>query len=212
MTQFLQFFLFLNVFLIGALAMFAAQHAYAHFRPPHHEEKKPQPPAPQLPREIKERLLEKSEAHFQEVLDHAATDLQKELKVASEQILKQLGSLGSEVVSAEMQRYRADLEEIRRQTQTMLTSAQAGIQSHQEDLKTELEKSHKEMKTKLDEEMAAEKERLLKQIDTKLGDAVTSFIIETMQHNVDLGAQANYLTSMLEEHKSELAKGISSET
>jgi hypothetical protein len=29
-----------------------------------------------------------------------------------------------------------------------------------------------------------------------------------MQHNVDLGAQSTYLTTMLEEHKTELTKGI----
>lgn len=210
MSTFLQIFLLLNVFIIGALVMFAAQHAYAHFRPPHHEEK-PQPPAPQLPPAVKERLLEKSEAHFQAVLDHAAADLQKDLKVTSEQILKQLNKLGSEIVSAEMQRYRADLEELRRETQTMLTAAQAGIESHQADLTTKLEQRHTEMEAKLAEEMAAEKQRLLEQVDTKLADAVTSFVIETMQHNVDLGAQTAYLTSMLEEHKAELAKGITDE-
>jgi hypothetical protein len=41
-----------------------------------------------------------------------------------------------------------------------------------------------------------------------LADAVASFLIETMQHNVDLGAQSTYLTTMLEEHKTELTKGI----
>jgi F0F1-type ATP synthase membrane subunit b/b' len=212
MDTFLQFFLLLNVFLIGALVMFAAQHAYVHFRPPHHEEKKPQPPTPQLPPEIKERLLQKSEIHFQAVLDHAANDLQKDLKVTSAQILKQLDKLGGEVVAAEMRRYQTDLEELRQQTQTMLTTAQAGVESHQADLTTKLEQHHAEMEAKLSEEIAAEKQRLIEQIDTKIADTVTSFIIETMQHNVDLGAQGAYLTSMLEEHKAELAKGISDET
>ena len=94
----------------------------------------------------------------------------------------------------------------------MLTTAQAGVESHQADLTTKLEQHHAEMEAKLSEEIAAEKQRLIEQIDTKIADTVTSFIIETMQHNVDLGAQGAYLTSMLEEHKAELAKGISDET
>jgi hypothetical protein len=48
-------------------------------------------------------------------------------------------------------------------------------------------------------------------MDTKLADAVTSFLMETLQHNVDLGAQSAYLTAMLDEHKDELVKGVKHE-
>ena len=60
--------------------------------------------------------------------------------------------------------------------------------------------------------MLAEKQRLLQQIDTKLADAVASFLMETLQHNVDLGAQSAYLTAMLEEHKTDFAKELSDES
>ena len=57
-------------------------------------------------------------------------------------------------------------------------------------------------------EITAEKEVLIKLANAKLADAVASFLIETLGHNVDLGAQSAYLTEMLEEHKDEILKGI----
>jgi hypothetical protein len=41
-----------------------------------------------------------------------------------------------------------------------------------------------------------------------LGDAVASFLIDTLQHEVDLGAQTNYLIKTLDEHKDELKKEV----
>ena len=61
------------------------------------------------------------------------------------------------------------------------------------------------------QELAAEKEQLAKLMDTKLADAVASFLMETLPHNVDLGAQSAYLTSMLEEHKAELVREVAGE-
>mgnify|MGYP003296595883 CR=1 FL=1 len=64
---------------------------------------------------------------------------------------------------------------------------------------------------KMKEDVAAEKARLIAQIDTKLADATVSFLLETLQHNVDLGAQTAYLTGVLEEHKDEFKKEVSDE-
>jgi hypothetical protein len=57
--------------------------------------------------------------------------------------------------------------------------------------------------------VAAEKQKMIELMDTKLADAVGSFLVETLQHNIDLGAQTAYLTAQLEEHKAELVKGVS---
>lgn len=200
---FLQLFILLNVFLIGVLVPIAARHAYAHFKPPAREVEKPRQPsqAVHLPPEIKERLLQAAQVKFQTMLDHSADELQHNLRITTAELNKQLEKLGGEIANTEMQRYRADLEGLRAQTQAAIGGAQIEIVGHQT-----------EIKAKLVEEMAIEKQRLIQQIDTKLADAVASFLTETLQHNVDLGAQSTYLAAMLEEHKAELIKGISDET
>jgi hypothetical protein len=203
-STFLQLFLFFNIFLIGAFATVALQHAIAHFRPKPREPEKPHnPPAAQgghLPPEVKERLLEESQTKFQHVLDRSASELSRDLEGTTSQLNKQLERLGTTVTSKEMLRYQQELDRLLKQAETTITEAQKDLTKHQDDLKA-----------KMAEEIATEKQRLIQQLDTKLGDAVASFLIETMGHNVDLGAQNSYLISMLEEHKAELTGRVSDE-
>lgn len=209
-TLFLQLFLFINVFLIGVLATIAIRHAYAHFRPHPSEPSKPRAVAQvvHLPPATKERLLHASEANFQAVLARSATQLDHNLQATASQLNKQLEKLGNEIISDEMTRYRASLDELRARTELTIGSAQSEIVRHQAELKAKLAERQAELEAKLMEEIKVEKQQLLQQIDTKLADAVASFLLETLQHNVDLGAQSTYLTAMLNEHKAELTKGI----
>jgi F0F1-type ATP synthase membrane subunit b/b' len=124
---------------------------------------------------------------------------------------RQLERLGSKIISDEMARYNKALEELQAHTQLSISGAQSEITQHQEELKEKLAQRQVELEAQLANEMALKKEQLTRELDTKLADAVTSFLIETLQHEVDLGAQSAYLTKMLDEHKDEITKGIKSE-
>ena len=60
-------------------------------------------------------------------------------------------------------------------------------------------------------ELEAQKAQLIAQIDTKLADSVVAFLVETLQHDVDLGAQTQYLTKMLDEHKADFSGKVKDE-
>jgi Skp family chaperone for outer membrane proteins len=212
MNIFLQIFLYVNVFIIGALAAIAIRHAFAHFRP-HPDEKKAHPAdsAPHLSPAVREQLLQKAEANFEKVLDSSAGELREELQKTAEKLNGELSKLGNQIVGAEMQRYQASLETLRKQTEAAIGSSNGDLAAHQADLKSKLTQRQADMEAKLQEDMAAEKQHLLEQIDTKLADAVASFLIETLQHDVDLGAQSSYLVKMLDEHKADFAKGVKDE-
>jgi len=201
---FLQLFLLANVFFMGVLTTIAIRHAYAHFRPHSHDAEKshhlPAAVKSPLPPEIKEKLLQESQAKFQTALDRSAEELLHDLKATSVEMNKQLEKLGSEVAERETKHYEAILEELRKQTEAALNNTQTEMSGH-----------HEELKTKLSEKVAAEQQRLIQQIDTKLADAVASFLEETLQHNVDLGSQSSYLTAMLEEHKDDFKREVADE-
>lgn len=197
----LQIFLFVNVFVMGAVAAGAIRHAYLHFHPAKHEvEKHPAPQGGHLPSAVREQLLKAAQANFEAVLERSGAELDHDLKATTATLNKQLEKLGSEIVTTETERFHTILQDLRAQAETIVSNAQTEISGHQT-----------EIKAKLTESMDAEKQRLITQIDTKLADAVASFLTETLQHNVDLGAQSAYLTSLLEEHKDELIKGIKDE-
>lgn len=63
----------------------------------------------------------------------------------------------------------------------------------------------------LSKEMEAKKAFLTRQIETRLSDAVTTLLVESLGQNIDLGAQTAYLTATLESHKDELIQGVRDE-
>ena len=212
-SLFLEILLLLNVFFMGALAVVAVRHAYAHFRPQVPPEK-PRPHAQpvRLSPEARDKLLQAAQTNFQTVLDRSAVELQRDLRLTAAGLDKQLGKLGARIISDEMQRYHTTLGQLRQQAETVMNGAQTEISTHQTDLKAKLIEHQAQLEAKLTADITAEHQRLTQQIDTKLADAVASFLMETLQHDVDLGAQSAYLTAMLEEHKAELAKGVGDES
>lgn len=200
--SFLQVFILLNVFLMGILATIAWRHAYAHFRP-HDDGDKHQaqhPKGVRLPPEVKERMLQESQKQFQDTLDKAAAELERDLKDTSEQLNKEFEKLKSDITNSEAERYKTMLEELRKHAETAISES-----------KTEMAEHQTAIKAKMDEEVAAEKQRLIEQIDTKLADAMASFLTESMGHNVDLGAQSPYLVKLLEEHKDDFKRRVADE-
>ncbi len=207
----LQLFLFINIFIIGALTTVALQHAYAHFRPRPKAERRAQP-VPGLSPAVRKQILEAAQADFQAVLEKSAVELQRELHGTAVSLNQRLAKTGAEVVSYEMERYRTQLADLSKQTEVAIGGAEKEVVEHRAELTAMMAKKQAELEVKLTEDMAVEKQRLIQQMDTKLADAVASFLTETLQHNIDLGAQSQYLISMLDEHKAELSRGVTDET
>lgn len=209
--SFLQIILGINILLIGALLTIAIQHAYAHFRPQQPAARRGGAPAVHISPEARQRLLDTAQANFQHVLDESATDLQHDLSSTANQLSKLLDKLGTDIVEHEVARYRAELDQLRKHLETVSGSTEKEFAEQRKQLAAKLAEDIDAEKQRAVQDIMTEKQKLLQQIDTKLGDAVTSFLVETLQHNVDLGAQTPYLTALLEEHKAELKKGVSGE-
>lgn len=209
MSPVLQVFLLINVFIVGIIATIALQHALAHFR---QKDKKPvEQQLPKLPPAIRQQLLDEAEAKFRKQVDDSTAVLQKDIEKTAADLSAQMTRIGGEIIATEMKRYRESLESLRKQTEATISQAQTGVAEHQTDISKRLEELRAQTEENVKQELAAEKEHLAAQIDTKLADAVSSFLVETLQHNVDLGAQADYMVAMLDEHKEELAKEIRNE-
>jgi F0F1-type ATP synthase membrane subunit b/b' len=212
-STFLQIFLIIDVFFMGVLASIAWRHGYAHFRPEKHEPEHPRKKAQavQLSAATRDKLLEEAQANFEKVLDQTAGHLQKDLDDTGSKINKLLDRLSAEIISNELEHYRTDLEKLRKQITEDVTTARAEVTGQEAQLKAKLSQEIDLEKQRALHQVELEKQRLMQQIDTKLADAVASFLLDTLQHNVDLGAQSDYLVAQLEEHKTELIKGVAGE-
>ena len=234
----LQIFLIINVFAMGALAVIGFQHAYAHFRPQKKEaDEEPHPISDELRVKLLaaaqsnfEHVLEKSAKKLEKDLVVTTGELNKTLeKIGAELVDREMqlykenlrtlldeSAHESEDAKTNLAKHQAKLEKKLAERQAtfearlveLQTSLESTLTTRQHELDELLEKRRKELESQLETELRAQKDITAKQIDTKLADAIASFLSETLQHEVDLGAQETFLIAQLEAHKDELKKGL----
>ena len=196
MSTFLIIFLIIDVFVIGMLSPIAYRHWQEHYKP-----SKKAPEKPELPVNLKEHMLHESQEQLQTVLEKSVGDLQHDLESTTDQINNLIKQFAGEIVGDELGRYRAELAKLHKQADADMSSIKEAIAGHQTEVEAQVATI-----------IETEKQFLLKQIDTKLADAVGSFLVEALQHNVDLGSQEAYLVQLLEEHKADFASEVKSES
>jgi hypothetical protein len=141
------------------------------------------------------------EKDYKAAMATAATHFTADLEATSTLVNDEIKRLSTDIISEEMEGYRTGLKELRQQSLTIMQS----INDEATQLQASIQKD-------VAKEMEEEKSKLVKLMDKRLGEAVGSFLIETLQHNVDLGAQSAYLTQMLEEHKADLKAAVTNES
>lgn len=212
MDNYFVIFLLINALFIGVIGTLALQHAMAHFKPEKKSRRKADPKQHlHIPNALRQQLLEQSEKEFQSVLNRSAKELEHDLNIVIERIDKQVEKFSTEIVKDETKRYRDSLDGLRKQTESSMLNAEVEISKHQIAVEEKIAQRKKELEDKLTKDIKTEKDRRINQINNSLSDALTSFLLETLGHNVDLGAQSDYLIKTLEANKAELIKGISNE-
>jgi len=219
----LQIFLVINVFILGGALTLAMEHIWLHYHP---REFNADPNDPNggvhLPMNVKERLLRVAETDYQDVLNRSIDDFKGDLRDTTSKINDQLTQISGDILGEEMDRYKATLKELRAKAEQTRSQAQTDVERHQAELESLILERQKMMETKFIErhtalerqaeaEIMAAKNAYIARIDTKLAEAVTSFLSNTLQYNADLGAQESYLLSELEKYKNELIQEVSRE-
>lgn len=213
--SFLEIFLAVNAFALGVVITLAVQYGLAHRR-----SQKQQPSGRNnqnvpVPAAVRERIAKQAEENFQGIVNRSALQLQHDLGATGTQLNKLLEKFGSEVLDDEMRLFRTNVADIRASTQGSLSGAQdeiatqqaailKSLATRQADLDARMSQRQAELETELEQSFASQKEALTSQLNAKLNDAVLAFLLETLGHQVDLGAQADYLVATLEANKAEL--------
>lgn len=205
----LQIFLIINVFFIGMLTATGIRHAIAHFK--HAEispENTPKQKTPKLSTASRERILQHAEKRFQSIIDNSSKELSHDLAVTSNSLNKKFEKNMNDLIEKEINEYKIRLNESCQQIQRDVAKNQTDIINYQDNLKRDLKSKHIMLEKSLEELINTKKTNLMNEFDAKLNDAIASFLVETMQHNIDIGAQGDYLISMLKEHKNDILKEL----
>lgn len=218
--SFLQIFLLANAFLLGIVVTLAVQYGLAHRRSQRPSAKAAAQNNP-VPAAVRERIAKQAEENFQGIVNRSSLQLQHDLGATGSQLGKLLEKFGSEVLDDEMRLFRENVANIRATTQSSLAGAQDQISEQQNailkslterqaDIDAKLAVRQSELEAQLEQSFAAEKDAAVQRMNEKMNDAVLAFLLETLGHEVDLGAQADYLVATLEANKADLIASASS--
>lgn len=213
----LQIFLLVNAVLLGVVITLAVQYGLAHRRGQKTAAKTTAQNTP-VPAAVRERIAKQAEANFQGIVNRSSLQLQHDLGATSTQLNKLLEKFGTEVLDDEMRLFRANVSDIREATQGSLAGAQEQIAAQQTailksltdrqaDMEAKLSSKQAELEAQLEQSIQSQRDALSTKMNEKLNDAVMAFLLETLGHEVDLGAQADYLLATLEANKAELIGG-----
>ncbi|HSH31643.1 MAG TPA: hypothetical protein VK963_03185, partial [Candidatus Saccharimonadales bacterium] len=137
------------------------------------------------------------EKGFAVALEQATRGLGHDLAETSGRINHQLEALSTKVITEQLGEYQKTLVEMR---QTAIASV-GQIQAAIEEQRARLEQD-------INQDLEAQKQRLVAKLDQKIGDIVAAYMVEALGSQVDLGAQSQYLFKTLEANKAELKQDI----
>lgn len=158
-------------------------------------------PSPaQLPADQLTKLQQDTQAAFKFAVNDAAQKFHEDLAATSKSLNQLTLKLTTEVVERELEDYRTGLADARAQALGSLAEMQKAVVEKQKALETDL-----------DAEIAKRREFLIAKLDSKLGQAVAAYLVESLGQGVDLGAQKTFLLENLERNKEALKKDLSND-
>lgn len=231
----MQIFLLINVFVLGALIMAT----FLFFRA-RSKEKNPSSKSksqPLIPHATWQKIVTDAEREYNKTISKANSELQRELQTNTTALHKKATAISLKIINEEFSRYKNDLAKIHRESASMLQESAKDIAKQSLEMRSGLiskqnvvEMRLNEQQARLEKQLLDQQQRLLQrqatmdaeieknaitkqqqrlqQIDTNLDNAVTSFLLENLGSDIDLGAQLPHLLKTLDEHKDDLKKEL----
>lgn len=131
------------------------------------------------------------------VVDKAANELGAALTATITGLTNKTEDMAKVALAQEFEKYQTALEALREET----------IKEFGE-LQKQLDERRDELTAVMEEDVAKDREAKMDAFNARLGDVVSSYLVETLDKGVDLGAQAGYIVRMLESHKEDIKKDV----
>lgn len=131
------------------------------------------------------------------VANEAGARFKESLNNAVDGLSVHISDMASNELTGEFEKYQVSLQALRDQS----------IQEFSK-LQKELDERRTQLTEHLDKVIQEEGEKRLGSLDERMNDVVSSYIIESLGNQVDLGAQSAYIFDTLHQHKDEIKRDI----
>lgn len=134
---------------------------------------------------------------FDQVIHDAAKRLRQSLNQTLSKVEQEVNNELAGVSTEEFSAYRKSVAALTKQNNDQLASLQKDFDTWRQSFSAQL-----------DQTIAQERARNAEELDRRINDVVSSYLLEALGNNVDLGAQAPYIMKSLEAHKEDIKKDI----
>lgn len=140
---------------------------------------------------------ELTKKQLNKVANEAGVRFKESLNNAVDSLSVKISDMASNTLSGEFEKYQVSLQALRDQSIEEFSK-----------LQKELDNRRTQLTEHLDKVIQTEGEKRLSALDTRMNDVISSYLIESLGNQVDLGAQSAYIFETLEKHKDEIKKDI----
>jgi hypothetical protein len=147
--------------------------------------------------EFREELRNRGRLHFEKIIGENAMFLQQDLRLTTSQINEYMKQEITKTLQEAFQKYEESINDAK---QLALDS----IQKTQETV----EQQRQVMGQQLEQEIAAEKQRLTERFSNNMADIVNHYVLAAIGNQISLDDQLEFILSELERNKQEIVDDI----
>lgn len=153
-----------------------------------------------LSQEFMNQMRNRAQLELTNTVKSMDQQLQQSLAQSHQQLMNDVEQQAAQILNGELEQYR----------QTLADARNSAVNVSKETEK-QLQESQKTIQEKAQAAIREEKQQLNQQLESKLGDIITHYLIEALGEHVDLGSQKDYIISQLESRKEEIKQDINDE-
>lgn len=144
-----------------------------------------------------DKLEDEVRDRFQGLLAQSLNSVANELTEIAQGFKAETQRAVNQEVQKELEDFQETMRAAQQQTVQSLANMYKGV-----------EEKKKKMEEDAEQEAEAYRKKLIKDIDKKLNDTVTMFLLENLGESLDISQQKDYIFEVLEENKEEIKKDL----
>ncbi len=151
--------------------------------------------------EFREELRNRGRLHFEKIIGDNAMFLQQDLRLTTSQLNEYLKAEITKKLQEEFQKYEQSIADAKQLAVEAIDKTQTAI-----------DEQRQAMSKQLQEELAAEKQRLVKRFQENLADVVNHYLMTAIGDQIDLTDQLEFIIGDLEANKEAIIRDITDAT
>lgn len=149
--------------------------------------------------EFREELRNRGRLHFEKIIGENAMFLQQDLRLTTSQLNEYMKQEITRTLQEEFAKYERSIEDAKQLAIESISRTQAAIEQQRGILEEQLHT-----------EVAAEKQRIIKNFETNMADIVNHYVIAAIGNQIDLNDQLEFILGDLEQNKTAILEDVNS--